>query len=772
MNKNGIILAAVILLTFAIVAAFVCLRKGKIPDASISVPQTLKVEFGDALFHSLLKASSKLDLTASGVLAAEKASIEKRQIRVDDGTEFKISVSVDVADDGAINLDKSRGILSFSKPVFVDEIPMPTKIELQNSQVQFDMLLYCRKLVGSVVQSVMQAPVSESVEKKLPRQFVSKLSIPELKLQLREGSEISREANHFRIGDACSIQFKDIVFVEPQNWSGHLLSKLHLLKGSVLKEQNLEIEAHNESFITAALDAESRNGQLHISIPNGTKSDTVIGPFDIKQIKEKQSIKLSEVKLSLSKLDCTYNPNNSSAKGNADGTVMVGGGLSYRDGEVELQSDPAKAINLPFQLEQDKGISISSAKDWILPAATLSDTSASGAKISISTNSLTLRPFELSAAGAPSVDLQGLEFSPRSISYFNGKTTTSVDLTDSKVATSSPLSVVRDSEVARFAPIKLDFSGAKIVVLRDAKEAVRFDKIAGSIEGRSDGKRANIDLKLDAIASPKKIGFGNIELKIRKAAISGSEKEQSLALDDCAILIAKSELEKTISKLIPGTISHSMDATFNKEIPLRWKNPTLKQIDIENLKVGSIDLVDNGANFSLSADVKLSGVVDRGRPNLSLGIGGGKLHLPHPRAGVSYETKPWSALAKQAKCDVKSKFSFEPGKNLRESFLNVVIDAALPVPADVTIDWSQVDGVSRVEDFLADKLLELARRKFTDGIPIHVEKKVPLIAKKSGEISLLGTNTDKRLSNLTISKLNITPVDSKIELKVSGKMKL
>lgn len=801
--KRAVIVVGILLAI--LVLGFVLLPKKAI-SPEINVPSNLQFSFPDNMLRSIFKASTRLEVDAHGELAAEKTTVGEHKVRVDEGTTFELNVSLDILDDGSIDLGKSTGKLKFSKPIFVGELPMPTDVELANSKVQIDMLLYCRKIIGAVVENLWQdstpggiflknsaeptrlnsgvSPGDANTDSKklagidLP-DLLRHLSVASLILHLRENGVIHRDSNTLKIGKDSQFQLKNVEFVERKNWSGQLISQLHLMKDTILKEQNLIMVPHDEAQLDGTFSASCKNGCIKIGKSDGSTNPLLIGPFDIQQSRDKQSLNLSNVELGLEKLDCLYDLQNNSGQIEAVGNLQVNSGLSYEAGSLSLKSSAKERVNLPFQITHkgnSQDLTISSASTWTLPSATLTDSTASGARLVFNTSGMKLQPFKLSASNKPTLNLNGIELLPKSVTYSKGSSSTTVELSNSKLVTTSPIELVNDTSGQHLAPLKVAFSGANVVVHSGRKDSIKLEKVAGALDASLRGPDAQVNISLDALAAPKQLGLGSVELKVHKAQVSFRHGLQTLALEDCSVLMSKKEMEQKIVSLVPSEISHSVDATLQREIPLRWRNPTLKQISLQNLSLQNIDIINDGAKLKLSSDLSLKGVVDRCHAALGLGSNEekGRLHLPHQRADISYESKPWSAIAKNAKCDVQSKFVYLPGKTLKSSKLNIVIDATVPIPGDVQIDWTQVtsDGISRVENFLGEKLLDLARRKFKDGIPVHIEKSIPVISSAKGEKSLLGENADRRLNDLTISRLSIKPVGDNLELELSGTLRM
>lgn len=801
--KRAVIVVGILLAILGL--GFVLLPKKAITP-EFSVPSKLQFSFPDNMLRSIFKASTRLEVDAHGELSAEKTTVGDHKVRVDEDTTFELNVSLDILDDGSIDLAKSTGKLKFSKPIFVGELPMPTDVELANSKVQIDMLLYCRKIVGAVFENLWQdaspggIPFKNSAEparsndgvisedtntdsKKLAgkelRDLLKHLSVPSLILHLRENGIIHRDGNTLKIGKDSQLQLKDVEFVERKNWSGQLISQLHLMKDTILREQNLIMLPHSEAQFNGAFNASCNNGCIKIGKSDGSTNPLSIGPFDIQQSRDKQSLNLSNVQLGLEKFDCLYDLQNNSGQMDAIGNLQVNSGLSYESGSLSLKSSEKEKVNLPFQITHQgssQDFTISSASTWTLPAATLTDTVASGARLVFITSGMKLKPFKFSASNKPTLNLNGLELLPKSVTYSKGSSSTTVELSNSKLVTTSPIELVNDTSGEQLAPLRVAFSGANVVVHSGKKDSINLEKVAGALDARLKGPDAQVNLSLDAMAAPKQLGLGSVELKVHKAQVSFTHGVQTLALDDCSILMSKKEMEQKLVSLVPSEISHSVDATLQREIPLRWRNPTLKQISLQNLSLQNLEIINDGAKLKLLSDVSLNGVVDRCHAAVGLGSGEGKgrLHLPHPRAEISYESKPWSAIAKSVKCDMQSKFVYVPRKTVKGSKLNIVIDATVPIPSDIQIDWSQVsnDGISRVENFLGEKLLDLARRKFKDGIPLHIEKSIPVVSSSKGEKSLLGENADRRLNDLTVSRLSIKPNGDNLEIKLSGSLRM
>jgi hypothetical protein len=199
-------------------------------------------------------------------------------------------------------------------------------------------------------------------------------------------------------------------------------------------------------------------------------------------------------------------------------------------------------------------------------------------------------------------------------------------------------------------------------------------------------------------------------------------------LEKCAVTIPNNELLEVLQNQFPKEKCIDMDKTLMEKGHWRYKNAEIKKVKLCDLSLEHLTADNvNSAKLIVSADVTVDGTIEK-RSVLSM-----------LRDSGSFKSKPWQIKANCVGFGDLS-FKFLPNSALSKSELPYKLTVDLPIPDDVKLDWSKVEGgiYKGLEHGIIVSMLKKMK-----SIPLTYEGVQPLFNKDHTQLDSI------KLSNMT-----------------------
>ena len=238
------------------------------------------------------------------------------------------------------------------------------------------------------------------------------------------------------------------------------------------------------------------------------------------------------------------------------------------------------------------------------------------------------------------------------------------------------------------------------------------------------------------------MGSHQLAIKVRGFSLLANKNQAIVHLANCSVTVPNKDLQDSVQTQFSNDRILNLSKTIFDKKHWRYKNAEIKTVSLHNLTLTKLSVdTTNTAKFSVTGDAIVDGTIDKG----SL--------ISVIKNSQNYQSKPWQIKANCLGNGIL-KFDFIPGPNLSNSKLAYDLNVDLPIPDDVTLDWSKVEkGIcGGMEHSVIMSIIKTIK---------------PIPIKYHGDKNLF-TNKNKQFNSINVTNLNAKQVPAGVQLSFVG----
>lgn len=748
------------------------------------------VHIKDQVFQQLARLTDRVDLTASGTFRAGSYVISGIPVRVTEGTHFTLEIKLPVNGATDINLKDAVGSLSVDHPITVLNLPTPNKIALNHGSVaaDVDFARVISTFMLNSLQSFSDASIPDATGKMLET-----CEIEQASFFIKPGSELNQENFSCRFNAGSSLSLAHLRLSKDSNYSGKCTANINI---STLATQDPEQsrkfnckdskvvltlnvsklgqrltlvndEPSKVSHVThvsavatgasAASKVTSTSAYNHATENNKNDNNDSGDSFaaESAHIEDlKGTINVKNVRLPLDRFDFERSDLNKRPNFSFDGNLSVSDAalklnhnkttvsllvpqltrapISYsRNGVTttyKFQADDVEADDITMaitrpkasidfrlnkmklqtiELNRKEGMQVAFAKGYAEPLS---------AKISRSNNNALLLKFS-----------PGTTFSMENFNASGKETSESVNV--------------------RKVPITV--KSADLTISEGANH-IECENLTGNLVVSITDQAAQVDGKFRTrvTSDSNTLGITGARALIDQLELHQRDQHTVVDFKDCKLIIPIRDLEIAINKQLPAQRVIQVNKLILDQRRWRYRNMVLTDVTVIKPKMSQL-AVTSPSQFEAGGDAELlaKGTIER-------------FELRQNK----WHSHPWSV---RAHLEGKSKVSatFIPGITLADSTISYSAKCRLPMPDDITIDWSGVAG--DMLGLLEQRMVKSAIRHVKvivgpDGVPIDMD----------GKIKPFENTGNKRLKQIKVRDFKMSPSQEGLCVTLNGQIAL
>ena len=702
----------------------------------------------DPVLSKFTHICKNVELNAEGEFKKGSANIHGFQIGTQDGTRFSLSLNIPINDPERINFGTATGALTVSKPITINNIPLPQKVVLEPGKATAEV-----DLLGGMSEFLLNIITSKTADQPnaAARSIIQSVTIKSTLLDLTPGSTLDLGKLHLAIGPNSRVTLTDLKVDGDLNYNGNVLAALNFGNGCAYVGQKTEFK-FNGGKANLILHALKSGGnytfdlEAQKSVADLTDCSYAFGTF--KQCMAKAAHGLMQVQ-NFKWQETEGSPPQLATKS----TMKIEkSDLVIKNARKTFSLVADFSTPIPANLEvnfKDGAI----ATNWWTTTTNKADKCLIDISPKTSTTSLVLGRTEV---GPVALSKEGdLDFSfdkgvsqLQKLKWSNGKRSFEINCAAGSTISIPPnmsMSLLKDqdSSVTRL-PLNLKVGKATI---SGGKSEVELSNVKGnvllvvdngtSLKGALDFSLVNCDL----------LGEHQIDVHTDGLNFISDKKGGRVNLNSCKMIVTNKTMSAIINEQIPNENAYEVDKCLLEQQKWRYRNAILKNVKITHTQLNQLKASAPGEErFTVTGDVAVQGTIEKGG-----------LLAVLKKEKSSWEVKPWSATGK-IEGDGVLKYQIKPQDPFTKSQIDYELSLDLRPAKDVDLDWTQV----------SDGLLSKAENSIITKFISSYDPKAYL---KKASYKFFKTET-KKLSNVVISKVATAPTKDGLSIAFSAQVRM
>ncbi|MBY0549755.1 MAG: hypothetical protein K2W95_20950 [Candidatus Obscuribacterales bacterium] len=702
------------------------------------------VKVDDPGLLELTTVTASIDLAATGEFTAGTYTINNVTTSFPEGTKFKLQLTLPISNPKLVSTKDARGTLTTSKQWTVNGISAPLTVRLDKGMVSGEVDII--RTLGAFFVDLIQ-PGSDQGD---VRNLIRSIRIEEAKLHLREGSTMTVGEKSMHFGPNSTLSLSSIAVDKDLNYQGLCVADLAFLPGS--------------KWVGEKVDCFFSGGRAQLRLLVSKSGDSLFMSMD-RDRGPKQLITLEDSRFHFGKNKRSSALSDTCAidvqelswhhkLGETNAELHMLGKMDFVKTHLLIKTDihqtaaffPA-AVPATMQLDFDKsGRSTHFATEGIARAeAGRIDINKKETKLSLWLSDALVGPVDFDKLGGLQFKLVNGKAKLKQLDWQGSKSKfTLATAGDSTIAV--PDMMLEQSQVTKATklqlPLKISLGAA---TLKGPKHDVKLSDLNGNIQITVD-KEVQLESDLGfTIPGSSLLGGEPVDVKAKGLNLSVFKGKTLLKLDRCVVSVPQEAFQEAIRKKVPTSFTVKVNKAFSKETQWRYKNANASEVKVNNLDVQHMEAkVANQITFNAAADVVVDGTVEK--ENL----------FKKKEEEQAWSTRPWT-MSGRVESDGQVNYKFIPNENCSDSQIEYKLAMNIPVPHDVTLDWSHVsDGLMKV----IEKAI-IVRKVREMQIPINL----------TGRLNLFSEN-DKLWRHFLITQLAVksNADDCRIEFSANANL--
>lgn len=696
----------------------------------------------DADLRKLTDVTASMDMTASGQFKPGTYLINGVPVSFPADTTFQLELSLPIDDPKVISTREARGTLTTSRQWSVNGLPAPSRVFLDRGTVSGEVDLV-RTLGAFFFDLIQPGTVDGDV-----RDLIQTIRIEEAKLHLREGSRMKLDQKEFHFGPDSTITLSSISVDQNFNYQGVFDANLTFLPGS--------------KWVGERVDCYFSGGQTHLRLRMTKNNNALVlklahdsGPKNIISL-EDCTFHFGKSKRSSSRSDlCLIDVKEMGWKhvlGEKNSDLHLLGKMDFQKTQLVLRTDihqtaaffPASVpATMELNIDDQCRSTHFTTEGFARAEAGRIDINKKATKLSLWLADAVVGPIEFDKLGSLQFKLVNGIARLKQLDW-QGATSKFTLATAGSSTISLPDGMLLEQSKSELQPrthmelpltIKL---GA--ATLRGMTSEVKLTDLRGTIKVVV-GNEVQLASDMDfAIPGASFLGGQRVDVQARGLNLEVANGKSLLQLNRCALTVPTDAFEDVIKKKVPSSFHVQVNKLFTDKEEWRYRNPTAREVRVDHLDVQAMNVrPDNQIAFNATADVAVNGTVEKSK---FLGKG----------VAPNWSELPWT-LTGRVESDGLVQYKFIPKDNCADSQIEYKLSMDIPIPHDVTLDWSHV----------TNGLMKVIER----GVIVRKvrEMKVPL--NLTGRLNLFSEN-DKLWSHFGIKDLSVISADQDCKIQFSA----
>jgi len=729
-----------ILVSIFVLSSSSCANISRLQQPSINA--AVNIQPKDPNLKQLMALVSQVRVEASGEFQAGAYTISGKKIEIRPGTKFKFSLTLPIDDPQTISTEKAYSQLWTSLPIEVCGIPVPSTLTLDKGKVTGE--LDFARIFTVLLVNILEDQVPTHAQAKNLRAMISSLNIKKTELEFRPDSILGKEGKTIHIGSPSKMVLTDLIVDADSNFVGNCRLNINFMPGCKWLGKTLECE-FNGGNAQLNLSATRNNHILNFALSN--PKDQLVNLHDCTFIFGKDKLSLAYSKNAMIYLQ-GFNWKKEESNQHADYDISAAMDLFRPEVKIKTVAQETKAkfadiVKAEIQINKnqtEQATKFQTTRAALAESTTIKIHRPTSA-LELYLNKSTIGPISLNKAGELNLSLAKGTAKLKRLRWSNGKKyfeLATAGSSDLGIPEGMSLSVDKDSKFSMKLPLTITLGSAQLC---SSSGLFNLESLNGKMLINIDPEVA---LNGDAdfcLKNSTFLGSQKIAMKVRGFNLVANKNKTLVKLAKCSVTVPNVDLQKTIQAQISPDRTLSLDKTIFTKQHWRYKNAEIKTVTLHKLILNKLSVNDtNSAKFSVNGNAIVDGTIDKS----SL--------ISVIKKSDNYQCKPWEI---KTKClgDGTLKFSFIPGTNLSSSKFVYDVEANLPIPKDVDLDWSKVTaGICG---------------SMEHGVILSVIKSMkPIPIKYHGDRKLFAD--DNRFKTINVSNLVTKQVSSGVELSFAG----
>jgi len=637
------------------------------------------IQIKDPVIKDLAAVTEVFEIDASGEFNAGNYMIENTPLKIDEGTKFKIQLSLPIKNPSTINIGTAAGMLWTSHPLQARGAPLPKLTKIQGGRVTAEIDLI--PTLGTFLCNMLQHQVLASADAGDVKTMIKSMDIDQVVLSLRPGAILRWGDEYVHVLPKSKVELLDLTVDQNLNYAGQCLLDLNFSDGFCRL---------GERF-----DCTFAGGSAKILLM-ATRANSVM------------TLSLADPRQKLALTNCVYRfGKNALSTAHCANSLISLKELHWQEKEqsgrptlhLNASMDLSKTIfeirhpkyslwaqfrgNVPAFVELDRGESIHRT-DFLTVRDTLAETARieitrPTTEISLLLNHVSVGPISFSKTG----DLEfSLETGTAGLQEFKwtskGRSFRLTTAAPSTLSITSGMALALSKQHGEFRgsfPLSVKLGNA---TLDGSAGALKLSDLNGQLLIEVD-KEVKVDGDADfSINESEFLGKNRADVKVRGLALITKNGQGMAKLKDCSIVLPQTALISQIREQLPAKSVFNVHEIVLGERKWRYKNALIERVIISNLDLQNLSFTrTNQAAFTVAGDVEVQGTVDKG------GI------LAVINRPTEWQNRPWLASARLTGTGTVS-YKFLPKQALADSAIDYHLALRLPVPDQISLDWSRM----------------------------------------------------------------------------------
>lgn len=696
-NRRGLIFAVLGLFVAALITYSIQLFNQ--PPIKKTINANFNVVINDPHLRKLTNAVSEVDLVATGLFNEGSYLVSKNLISIPEKTSFRLSLSLPISDPNLITTRNAVGFLWTSQPIRINGAVIPQRIMIRKGLLSAEMDL-AQSLAAFLFNSVQIDPGGELGA------VVDKIHIEQARLNLRDNAVLSVDRKVLRVRQGSAISVTNLHIDEKFDYAGKCVATLRFAPACAWIGEKVDCR-FDGGHGRIGLNIRKQGGLIELSkdpsAPVSQRLSLQNCVFSFGKNKRSKS-RSNQCIMSIKEFNWKH------VIGQRNAFMHFVGNMNFLGSLLDLRTDIHRTIAnfpglVPCQLTVD--INKNGRETHF---STIGNVIASDGRITVEKQDSLLNmdlgktvlgPVEFDRFGALHFRLKKGKSDFKRLEWTNSKHNLSVTAQDGESQFILPTDMFVDKEQEHEKtrlrmPLVLDIANAQL----------QFDKTHAFVRNLKGSLFADVGPSIK-LASRMNLTLPNwnfldghqANISVGQLQFESGDSDSQISLENCSVTIPSRALTAAICKKLPSKMNFDLDKKLSRQKRWRYKNAIADRLEVTNLTVRDIDyLRDNRLKFSASADMNVTGTVEKG----SL------LAILNKSAKPHWETRPWRVAGHvlgQGLISYKTSSQNKKG-------LDYHIEMKLPAPDDIELDWSKVSSgfIGRIEDRIIER--DLKERDF------------------------------------------------------------
>lgn len=644
-----------------------------------SVEASYVVHINDVWFKQLTKVANKINVDANGVFKKGNYEINGITLGVEEGTAFKLNLTLPIDRPDFIDTKKATGELWTSKPLHSHGLLLPQKIVIENGQVSGEVDFV--RVLGSFVFNLLQEQLSASDN--AMRNIILSLYVDDARMSLRPDAIFEMDNKKLHIGKNSQISLSDVLIDKNFNYVGTCKLDLNFLSANEWTGKKVDCDFQG-GHTHLVLKAQGQDKKLSFITVPAKEQLIALDQALFKFGKNKRSVALcKQCKIYIKELTWQKDIDE------RDADLHILADLSLIKTNLNVKTDRHQTIAYfpetePAQIQ----INISRGGERDTQFRTIGSALAKSAvikifrpstKLSLDLTNAKIGPLSFDKAGNLNLSFAEGKAKLNELSWANEKRILRLKCSDySELSLPQGMYMLLGKTGVRMSlPLRIKMGSANLESGHDSMTVAAID---GKIFVEVDKE---ISLQGDISFVLEKSGFlgsREVVIKVKGLKLLPRSTVALAHLQSCSLIISNEDLADLIQRQFPEEKCLNLDKTIFEKKHWRYKNAEIKTITLYGTKLEKLNVEGiNSARLILSADVRVDGTIEK---NSVLSI---------VKEYKNYKTKPWQLKAQCIGLGNVT-FRFVCDKGLSTSVMAYKLNVNLPVPDDFQLDWSKVEN--------------------------------------------------------------------------------